>query len=127
MYGRCVVDGHVLLTRLADGEPDAGRWTLPGGGMEFGESPHDTLRREFVEETSLDPEIGPLLGARSQVSPPTAGRGPLQTVQLVYSVRASGTPEVLEVDGSTDAVAWYPLDEAVTTPLVPVAWWALAG
>ena len=32
--------GRLLLTRFGlDGHPDTGKWTLPGGGMEWGESP----------------------------------------------------------------------------------------
>ena len=36
-------DGRVLLTLIADGYPGAGRWHLPGGGTDFGESPTDCL------------------------------------------------------------------------------------
>ncbi len=31
---------------------------LPGGGLEFGEGTRDCLKREFMEETGLDVEIG---------------------------------------------------------------------
>lgn len=45
-FGVCVNDGQVLLSRFADG-----RWTLPGGGVDFGEDPHDGVIREVDEET----------------------------------------------------------------------------
>lgn len=32
---------------------DAGAWTAPKGGIEFGEEPLDAARREFAEETGL--------------------------------------------------------------------------
>jgi ADP-ribose pyrophosphatase YjhB (NUDIX family) len=39
-YAFCVRgDGAVLLARMAPDAPDAGLWTLPGGGVEFGEHP----------------------------------------------------------------------------------------
>src|SRR5439155_4973129 len=42
--------GRVLLTLIADGYPGAGRWHLPGGGTDFGESPTGSLLRELHEE-----------------------------------------------------------------------------
>lgn len=37
----------MLLCRIAPGEADSGRWTLPGGGLEFGEDPADGVLREL--------------------------------------------------------------------------------
>jgi NAD+ diphosphatase len=52
-----VVDesGRVLLARRAR-EPSLGLWDLPGGFVEEGEHPTDTLRRELLEETGLEIE-----------------------------------------------------------------------
>jgi len=40
-----------LLIRQEDG-----RWDLPGGGLDFGESPHQCLERELQEEMGLSPK-----------------------------------------------------------------------
>ena len=48
-------DGRILLARRAQA-PDQGKWDLPGGFLNEGEDPRDGLRRELMEETSLDVE-----------------------------------------------------------------------
>ena len=63
------VDPHqqILLTQFSKvGHPKSGAWTLPGGGMEWGEQAHETALRELGEETGLSADIGPLLGAQSE-------------------------------------------------------------
>ena len=49
-YAVCVRDEQVLLARWV-GKNGERRWTLPGGGMEHGEDPYDTVIREVDEET----------------------------------------------------------------------------
>jgi ADP-ribose pyrophosphatase YjhB (NUDIX family) len=53
-------DGRILLCRRAI-EPRAGYWTIPAGFMENGETTQDGARRETVEESLAEVEIGSLL------------------------------------------------------------------
>lgn len=46
-------DGQVLLVRRAN-PPGAGKWSLPGGKQELGETAQQTARRELREETGLE-------------------------------------------------------------------------
>lgn len=47
-----VRNGRLLLGRSAKG-PIRGKWILPGGGVGFGETHLEAVRREFLEETGL--------------------------------------------------------------------------
>lgn len=52
-------DETVLICRRAPGEKLAGKWEFPGGKIEPGETPEVCLRRELMEELTVDTEIGP--------------------------------------------------------------------
>ncbi len=46
-------DGRVLIAQRPEGKPLAGLWEFPGGKIEPGESPEDTLIRELAEELGI--------------------------------------------------------------------------
>ena len=60
--GCFVVDaGRVLLIRRGI-EPAVGKWTFPGGYVDFGENAADAAVRETREEVGMRVTLGPLLG-----------------------------------------------------------------
>ncbi|MBN1243223.1 MAG: NUDIX domain-containing protein [Spirochaetales bacterium] len=60
-------DGRLFLARRAAGERHGGRWELPGGKVERGESPERALARELREELAVEAEVSALV-AESAVS-----------------------------------------------------------
>ena len=67
-YALCVDEqDRILLARLSAVEVDVGAWTLPGGGINFGEHPDTAVIRELEEETGLVGEIERFAGVFSHV------------------------------------------------------------
>ena len=122
-YGLCFDEvDRMLLVRIAPGfTRDAeGRWTLPGGGLKFGEDPEVGVLREVEEETGFTGEVIRLAFVSSWTRGPLPemGYGPFHGVRIVYWVRITGGELRHEVDESTDMAAWFTRDELRTTPLV---------
>lgn len=65
-------DGVLLGKRNKD--PHRGLWVLPGGGVAFGESFAETLRRELREETGIEVQVGPVLNVYELISAPDEHR-----------------------------------------------------
>ncbi|MEU2224753.1 NUDIX hydrolase [Streptomyces sp. NPDC018347] len=112
-YAVCVRDGRILLAR-SPGPGGVPEWVLPGGGMEHGEDPYDTVRRELAEETGYRVEVTGLLGIDSDRHVRPGGRPRRRTdhhgVRIVYEAAVVGGELRYEVGGSTDLAAWQDLD-----------------
>ncbi|GAB2906803.1 MULTISPECIES: NUDIX hydrolase [Streptomyces] len=112
-YAVCVRDGRMLLARWV-GRDGTRRWTLPGGGMDHGEDPYDTVIREADEETGYTVEPTALLGVDSVTedhSRRLGSRASFHSLRLVYEARVTGGTLRHETNGSTDMAAWHPLEE----------------
>lgn len=105
--------GRLLLTRISPGYPGAGRWHLPGGGVDHGEQPGQGLLRELREETDQLGVLGELLDVSSHRDPAALGPEgyPLDwhAVRVLYRVRVPDPtrPRVMDPDNSTDAAEWF--------------------
>jgi ADP-ribose pyrophosphatase YjhB (NUDIX family) len=107
-------DDAVLLTRISVTGHHTGSWTLPGGGIDHGESPHEAVAREVREETGLEVEVGELLGVHDVHFSGTAPNGRFEDfhgIHLVFaaSVPPDAEPRVVEEGGTTDEAAWVPV------------------
>jgi len=106
-------DDAVLLTRISAAGYHTGSWTLPGGGIDHGESPHEAVAREVREETGLGVDVGVLLGVHDVRFSGTAPNGRFEDfhgIHLVFAAEVAGDaqPRVVEQGGTTDAAAWVP-------------------
>lgn len=109
---------RVLLTRIADGYPGAGRWHLPGGGTDFGEQPTTALLREVLEETGQCGQITGLLGVASHRDQHSMGPEgyPIDWhgVRAFYRVAVAEPTATVVHDqgGSTAEAAWFSAEQA---------------
>jgi 8-oxo-dGTP diphosphatase len=109
-YGVLVHDESVLLVRSSSPQIVPPLWWLPGGGIDFGESPEETLLREFHEETGLAIKDPVLLDVASDIRRrPNGDR--IHTVRVLYTVSLNGGELRDEALGTTDQVHWFKLDE----------------
>ena len=119
-------DGSVLACRVAPGYPGAGWWTLPGGGLDFGEAPEAGAIREVEEETGLRAKITgvPTILSDTGIWPRDRDVRYHQ-VRFVYPMEVVGGEERFEADGSTDVFGWFDLATLQQMRIVPLVSLAL--
>jgi 8-oxo-dGTP diphosphatase len=116
VYGLAVNEHEEILLTWFNGSTGAPPcWTMPGGGVEFEETLHDALVREFEEETGYVVTPGRLLAENHDTFPATADRAPVRSQRFLMDVTIeSGTLGTVEVGGTTDFAEWVPLERART-------------
>jgi len=97
-----VRDGRLLLVRRGH-PPDEGKWSLPGGRVEPGESDPDAVVRETAEETGLVVRVRALAG---EVVRPGIGAGAYRIRDYLVDIVAG---EEKPGDDAAD-VDWVPLE-----------------
>ncbi len=106
--GMVIEGGRALLIRRG-GEPLKGRWSIPGGTLELGETLEAGLIREMREETGLSVRVLDLIEAFERILPDGHGRTRYHFVILDYLCeRIEGTARA-----SSDVldVAWVREEE----------------
>ncbi|MFW9853721.1 MAG: NUDIX domain-containing protein [Candidatus Thorarchaeota archaeon] len=114
--GVVINDGKVLLVKLTYG-PAQGKWLIPGGMVDPGETLGEAVRREVEEETGMVVEPVGILSVRSMVR---TGDG-LTDLYCIFLCVLVDTPDSIPHanDGvEITEVAWFPLDRLERDKLV---------
>ncbi|MCD4685616.1 MAG: NUDIX hydrolase [Anaerolineae bacterium] len=93
-------DQRVLLIRRKV-NPGQGKWSLPGGYVDYGEDPRVAAVREALEETGLEVAITSLVNVRSNGGP------------IVITFTARVLNGVARPQDDADAVCWFGVDDSL--------------
>ncbi len=116
-YGLVLKQHRILLCRISARITEhAGLWTLPGGGIDFGEDPEYAMVREVHEETGLIVRSVGVAGVDSLLVPD--GNSATHSLRIIYFTEVLGGSLTHEVDGSTDLCEWHHVDAARSLPIV---------
>jgi 8-oxo-dGTP pyrophosphatase MutT (NUDIX family) len=114
-YAVVVSERGLLATQFSARTTVAGRWGMPGGGLDDHEQPASAVLREVVEETSQAIVLGDLTRVHTSH---WIGRNPHGTIEDFHAIRliyrgrcpAPSDPVVLDAEGTTRAARWVPLE-----------------
>jgi 8-oxo-dGTP diphosphatase len=107
--GVALVDqGKILLVQRGR-EPGRGLWAVPGGKVRPGEAMKEAARREILEETGLEVEVGDVVWVGEYID---------EDHHLVLiDFAGSLVGGELRAADDADEARWVPLDEAASYPL----------
>ena len=109
-YGLIIEKENILLCRLSPiVEKYAGKWTLVGGGLDFGEDPKRAVVREVREETGLNAITGDLLDVDATVI--EFSDKEVHAIRIIYKATVEPGKIVVEKNGYTDDVRWFSKQE----------------
>lgn len=111
-------DGEVLLVRASDSAGTPGVWSLPGGAVDHGENPTDTVVRETAAETGLSVAVTGLHDVYADMRSMPHRGVTIHTDRVFYRTRLrGGTLADHRVDQPTDLARWVSITEAAALPL----------
>ncbi len=120
--GAVVLKGDRVLLVLRGQEPSKGRWSVPGGVMELGETIQETARREVREECGVQIEVGSAVEVRDAIVRDAGGR--IRYHYVLVDVMARYLDGELTAASDAEDARWVSEEELpsydLTTGLLPV-------
>jgi 8-oxo-dGTP diphosphatase len=112
-FPRCVAEGmiikdeKVILVNASRGVT-RGFWNLPGGFMEYGESPDECILRELKEEIGIDARVVKLLNVTTKSS----AYHPFYLIAFIYQCESDSYDFEINPDEISE-VKWFDIDNAL--------------
>lgn len=128
VYGVIIHDGKIALIKKARGGYK-GLYDLPGGGIERGEEPKETLHRELMEEVGVQVTGEKILAAVSTAFKWDVDDKLIQDLHhigILYTVDIEGDKLKTDADG-LDSLGglWMNIDKIEEKEVSPFTWMAL--
>jgi len=97
----------LMLLRSSQCKNEAGKWMIPGGGVDFNEKLEDCIIREVKEEIGVDIDVVKLIAAVNHLLPEEGQHWVAPTFQCKIK---SGEPKIMEPH-KHEELKWFSLDE----------------
>ena len=107
--GAVVLSGDRVLLVRRGGQPSSGKWSLPGGLVEMGETTVEAICRELAEECHLRIRIAGVAGVIDRIVRDEAGRVRYHYVLVDYLAYADS--EAVTADNDAAEARWVEVDE----------------
>lgn len=110
--GLIIADEAILLIKRGHA-PSAGKWSLPGGKVEWGEPLRNALAREMLEETGLKVSAGELLTVAEYIDREADGDVSYHAAIAIFPCALAPGEAATRTQAGDDAVEarWLPLAE----------------
>ena len=123
VYGVIILNNKILLIEKARG-PYKGTWDLPGGGIEFSESPLQALHREINEETGYNIHVADLIKTLSNVVTYKNSNEELEKLhhlEIIYRVEINKNNNIKSLPDGEDSLGarWLDLSQIDKLKLSP--------
>lgn len=116
--GIAVKDGKILLIKRAF-EPGAGKWSIPGGMVELGETMAEACAREMEEETGIKVEVLEQIRAFDMIDKDDEGKVRYHYVLVDFLVKPVGGKERPNIEAKE--MTWATYEEAMDMDLTNTA------
>ncbi len=103
----------LLALRSQHAKNERGKWEIPGGAVEFGETFEEALHREIREELGIKIQIGELVGITSHILLDECQHWVSPTY---FCTVIDGIPSIMEPE-KCDQLGWFSINEARNLPL----------
>jgi len=97
-------EGRMLLTKRSK-EPSKGKWSLPGGRIELGETVYEAVKREVFEECSVEIEIERIIDVADSIISDEEGRIRYHFV-LIYLLARYKAGDI-KAQSDAEDVGWF--------------------
>jgi len=101
-------EGKILLVKRSN-EPNKGKWSIPGGGIELGETIYEAARREVLEECSIEIEIEKVLDTADNIIRDEDGR--IRYHYAIIDLLARYVGGEIKAQSDAEECGWFTLEK----------------